>query len=177
MIKKTPNISIHEIDLLTNIQSIKIMSKFWVMWNYYFFFLLHIFLHNIHNTCKQQIYCHIFTNMFGMNTSNCNCTPKGAYNVQVLLHIFTSQGFLICTAPQQRPDSCQSETLAERRLYRYFKLLISCYFLHTHTSYRWFFLSKSLMWFHYSYVFFKPMFSICVNSENNVFTTRDALDL
>lgn len=177
MIKKNPNISIHEIDLLTNIQSIKIMSKFWVMWNYYLFFLLHIFLHNIHNTCKQQIYCHIFTNMFGMNTSNCNCTPKGAYNVQVLLHIFTSQGFLICTAPQQRPDSCQSETLAERRLYRYFKLLISCNFLHTHTSYRWFFLSKSLMWLHYSYVFFKPMFSICVNSENNVFTTRNALDL
>lgn len=88
-----------------------------------------------------------------------------------------SQGFLICNAPQQWPDSCQSETLAERRLYRYFKLLISCYFLHTHTSYRWFFLSKSLMWLHYSYVFFKPMFSICVNSENNVFTTRDALDL
>lgn len=109
--------------------------------------------------------------------SNCNCTPKGAYNVQVLLHIFDSQGFLICTAPQQRPDSCQSETLAERRLYRYFKLLISCNFLHTHTSYRWFFLSKSLMWLHNSYVFFKPMFSICVNSENNVFTTRNALDL
>lgn len=85
---------------------------------------------------KQQIYCHIFTNMFGMNTSNCNCTPKGAYNVQVLLQIYTSQGFLNCTAPQQRPDSCQSETLAQQRLYRYFKLLISCYFLHTHTSYR-----------------------------------------
>lgn len=50
--------------------------------------------------------------MFGMNTSNCNCTPKGAYNVQVLLHIFDySQGFLICNAPQQRPARANQKPL------------------------------------------------------------------
>lgn len=162
--------------MLTNIQSIKIMSKFRVMWKCIFFFFTYFYTTYI--THVNNKYTVIYLQIcLEWTLSNCNCTPKGAYNVQVLLHIYTTQGFLNCTAPQQRPDSCQSETLAKQRLYRYFKLLISCYFLHTHTSYRWFFLSKSLMWLHNSYVFFKPMFSICVNSENNVFTTRNALDL
>lgn len=82
------------------------------------FFLLHIFLHNIHNTCKQQIYCHIFTNMFGMNTSNCNCTPKGAYNVQVLYYIslIIAKGFLSATLLNNDPlvpirNPCQAKII------------------------------------------------------------------
>lgn len=173
MIKKNPNISIHEIDLLTNIQSIKIMSKFWVMWNYYFFFYFTYF-YTTYITHVNNKYTVIYLQI----CLEWTLAIATVHQKEHTMYRFDySQGFLICNAPQQWPDSCQSETLAERRLYRYFKLLISCNFLHTHTSYRWFFLSKSLMWLHNSYVFFKPMFSICVNSENNVFTTRNALDL
>lgn len=60
MIKKKSNFSIHEIDLLTNIQSIKIMSNFWVMWNCYFFFFYFTYFYTTYITHVNNKYTVIY---------------------------------------------------------------------------------------------------------------------
>lgn len=60
MIKKKSNFSIHEIDLLTNIQSINIMSNFWVMWNCYFFFFYFTYFYTTYITHVNNKYTVIY---------------------------------------------------------------------------------------------------------------------
>lgn len=52
--------------------------------------------------------------MFGMNTSNCNCTPKGAYNVQVLLPYISSlaKGFLSAPLLNNDPTRANQKPLS-----------------------------------------------------------------